>query len=82
MQNSMANTNTTQTLRETLFDCIEKVRSGTMSPSDARTIATLADKIIDSAELELRYSETVSKLDREGQGITTGPLLLTNGKEQ
>jgi len=65
-------------LRETLFDTLEKVKSGEIDPSEAKAIALLADKIIDTAEIELKYSEIVSKLDKEDQGISPGPLLLTD----
>lgn len=68
---------TTETLRDLLFDAIDKTINGTITPADARNVALLADKIIDTARLELQYSETVSRLDQQGQGISTGPVLLT-----
>lgn len=73
---------TTQTLREILFDAIEKVRDGKMDKANAREIGTLADRIIQTAEIELRYSLAVSRLDKDGQGISPGPLLLTGGKSE
>lgn len=73
---------TTQTLREILFDAIEKVRDGKMDRAAAREIGTLADRIIQTAEIELRYSLAVSRLDKDGQGISPGPLLLTGGKTE
>jgi len=69
---------TTQDLRQTLFDAIEAVSSGKMETKDALTISKLADNIIKTADLELRYSKTCSELDMENQGITTGPILLTD----
>ena len=71
---------TTQTLREILFDAIERIRAGTLDKAEAREIGTLADRIIQTAEIELRYSLAVSRLDKDGQGISPGPLLLTGGK--
>lgn len=68
---------TTETLREMLFDAIEQVRDGTMDPRIGKNIADLADRIIKSAEIELKFSQTVSRLDAQGQGISPGPLLLT-----
>ena len=71
-------TRTTQDLRAILFDAIEKVRNGTMERAVAREIGVLADRIIQTAEIELRYSLTVSRLDKDGQSISPGPLLLTD----
>lgn len=71
---------TTADLRESLLKAIEGVEAGTMDSKTARDIAALADKVIQVSMLELKYSEVVSKLDRQDQGITPGPLMLTNGK--
>ena len=75
----MAN-ETTESLRAILFDSIEKVRSGDMTVKEAKAVVDLSDRIISTAEVELRYSEVVSRLDKDDQGISPGPLLLTNGK--
>lgn len=77
----MATARTTETLRSLLFDAIEAVRAGTMDTNKAKSIALLAEKMIATADLELRYSEVVSKLDKDDQGITPGPLLLTGKVE-
>ena len=69
---------TTASLRGVLLDSIERVRSGGMEPREAKAIADLADRIIETADLELRYSEIVSRLDKDDQGISPGPLLLTS----
>ena len=73
---------TTETLRDLLFNAIDKTINGDITPADARNVALLADKIIDTARLELQYSETVSRLDQQGQGVSTGPVLLTGKTEQ
>ena len=78
----MSEKRTTETLRATLFDTLEMVKNGDMPPNDAKAIALIADNIIDTAELELRYSEVLSRLDMEDQGISPGPLLLTNKNTQ
>lgn len=72
---------TTETLRESLFQAIEDVRTGAIDRFQAREIGNLADKIVKSAEIELRYALTLSNLDRQDQGISPGPLLLTKSKE-
>lgn len=70
---------TSEDLRETLFDTIEKVRNREMDPKDANTIASLADRIIKTVEVELDYALACSKLDKQDQGVSPGPLLLTQG---
>lgn len=77
----MAEQKTTEDLRRTLFDVIEKVRTGDISTSEAVTISKLADNIIKTADLELKHAMAVSKLDKDEQGITPGPLMLANKKE-
>jgi hypothetical protein len=76
----MASKQTTEDLRTTLFECIQKVKDGSMAPNEAKAITTLADKIIQSAKLELEVAVTLSKLDKDNQGVDFGPLLLTAQK--
>jgi len=78
----MSRNRTTADLRETLFETLEGIKAGTVDPRQAKAIADVADRIIETADLELRYSEIVSRLDRDGQGISPGPLLLTDNKEK
>lgn len=42
-------------LRDMLFDCIEKVRAGTMEISEAQTIVKLSGTIIASANTQLEF---------------------------
>lgn len=70
---------TTADLRELLFQTMDDVRAGKITTSQARAIADQADKIIATADLELRYSAMVSKLDKDGQSISPGKILLTDG---
>ncbi len=69
---------TTADLREILFQTMERVAAGEIDPKEAREVSNLATRIIDSARLELDYSQTLSRLDRDGQDIATGPVLLTD----
>lgn len=39
----------------------------------------LSAEIIKTAQLELQYSLTVSRLDKQDQGVSPGPLVLTGG---
>lgn len=70
---------TTEDLRQTLFDAIDAVKVGSMEIRVASSIVKLAEKIIQTAQLELEYSQTCSRLDKQDQGISTGPILLTKG---
>lgn len=74
----MPDQRTTENLREMLFDTIENLKSGKIDDRDALVISKLADNIIKTADIELKYAETVSRLDRDDQGISPGPLMLTN----
>jgi hypothetical protein len=47
---------TSQGLRDLLFECIEKVRDGGMSPEDAQSVATLAKQICSSVQLEIQVA--------------------------
>ena len=78
----MSNENmTTADLRTKLLDALDAVRAGELSANDAKAIATLAETAIATAELELRYSETLSRLDKDNQGISSGPLMLTGARK-
>jgi hypothetical protein len=74
----MSEHRTTETLRGILFDALDKVLSGEMGSAEARSVSLMADKIIDTAELELQYAAMVSRLDKDEQGISPGPILLTS----
>ena len=74
----MTEQRTTQDLRTILFDSIEKVRDGAMTTTEAGAVSKLATNIINTAELEIKYSQAVSRLDKDDQGISPGPLLLTD----
>jgi len=69
---------TTADLRATLFQTIEALQKGEITAHEAKAVSNLSDQIIKTASLELEYSKTVSHLDKEDQGISPGPLLLTN----
>ena len=71
---------TTEDLRETLFDCIEKVKAGTLDTKKSREVVNLAKVVLDSARLELDHSQVLSRLDKDGQEVNTGPILLTQMK--
>ena len=79
----MSNENmTTADLRTKLLDALDAVRTGELTATAAKAIAHLAETAIATAELELRYSETLSRLDKDNQGITSGPLMLTGTKKE
>lgn len=75
-------TMTTQDLREILIETIRDLRAGNIRTSDARAVGDLAEKILNTADLELRYALTISKLDKDNQGVSPGPLLLTDASKE
>lgn len=48
-------------LRDALFDLLDKVRSGEVSPKKARVQCEIAAKIIDTGRLELQTIEAARK---------------------
>lgn len=69
---------TTQSLRETLFSTIDGVLEGSIDTKKAAAVANLADKVIKSADLEIKYSEHVSKMDAVENGVAPGPMMLAD----
>lgn len=65
---------TTQTLRQTLFETIEGVIDGSVSEKKAAQIANLASNIVKTADLEMRYTEHLIKVDKTD--LKSGPMLL------
>ena len=72
---------TTETLREYLFVALEQVREGAIDTGKAKAIAALADNILKTADMEIRYALTCDRLDRGKAGISVGPVLLTERRE-
>lgn len=68
---------TTEDLREVLFKTIDLLKKNQISPENAKEVSQLADRIIDSAKLEMEYARTVEKLENG----SPKPLQLTHDKE-
>lgn len=77
----MARKHTTESLRSDLFDVIKELREGTMDAETANQIVKVSDQIIKTADIELKYAQTLSQLDKEGQGIEPGKMLLADGSD-
>ena len=77
----MTKPRTTEQLRTILWDALEGVADGTMEPRIAKEIGSLSERILKTADLELRYASVVSRLDQENQGVNPGPLLLAPARE-
>lgn len=73
---------TTEHLREMLFDTIDKIKSGQMDFQEAKAVSDLAGRIVQSAELELKYSEIMLKLRKEDDELSAGPVLLTQKRPE
>lgn len=69
---------TTSTLREKLFDSIDRVKDGTMSPAQAKEVASVGRVIIESARLELDHVNVLAKLDGGDSGLSPGHIVLGN----
>ncbi len=54
-------TRTIKGLQDTLFDEIDALRDGTTTPQSARTVASLAKGIIQTARLEMDHARFVSE---------------------
>lgn len=72
---------TTEDLREILFNTLDDVRSGKIDHQQARAVGDLAGRIVDTAELELSYANTLERLDGGVSGVSPGRLLLTQASE-
>jgi hypothetical protein len=79
----MANTTgTTQDLRETLFKTIQDLRTGKIEARTAGAVANLADKIIKTGDLDIRYTQLCVDLDNSDTGISAGPMMLGIDRSQ
>lgn len=75
-------THTTETLRQTLFTTIDGLLAGTVSEKAASQVANLAEKIVKTADLEMRYSQHLSVLDKHDTGVAPGPMLLGGSRDE
>lgn len=75
------NHRTTEDLRNILFDTLEGVKKGDIKPTTGKAVAVLAEKIIETSDLELRYAALNDRLlgsNNDAGGI--GKVLLTEKK--
>ena len=72
----------TADLRERLIKTIEDVRSGTLDPKQARTIAALSTTVLQSAKLDLDYMRFAASSDDAAAINGNRSLLLTSGNTQ
>ena len=68
---------TTATLRETLLDTIDGVLDGSIDPKIAAQVSNLAQQVVKTADLEIRYSKHVSDRESGALEVEPGPRLLT-----
>jgi hypothetical protein len=57
---------TTEGLRDALFDVLEGMRAGTVTPNQAIAAAKVACQIINTARIEIEYLEVVSRAAATG----------------
>lgn len=58
---------TSKGLQDTLFDEIDSLRDGTTTPQSARTVASLASGIVQTAKLEMDHGRFIAD-QRSGRG--------------
>lgn len=63
-------------LRDALFDAIERVRDGDMSPDDAKAISGLAQQICTSVELEIEVAKLRTEYPSDAKLIVPSALQL------
>lgn len=57
-------------LRDALFEEWEMLREGTSNPARARSIAMMANTILQSVEVEIEYHKYVSSIDASAKATT------------
>ena len=77
-----AENRTTSDLRSTLFDTLDGLMSGEVSHKEAAAVAKLAESIIKTADLEIRWAITKTKLGEIPSGADIGPILLSEGNRR
>ena len=74
---------TSKGLQDTLFDEIDNLRNGKTTPQSARTVASLANGIIQTARLEMDHARFISE-PRASESVTednrTKAISLGSGK--
>lgn len=65
-------------LRETLFEELDSLRSGKVTPQRAMAVAKTADGIMNSVKLELAFARFTSLSDTESGLTHTRPVPVLN----
>ena len=71
----MATTRTSEGLRSTLFETLDKFLNGDIDAQSAKVVAKLADSLLKSVAVDLEYKRLVSDMAR-----TDGPSSVSNLK--
>lgn len=69
---------TSKGLQDTLFDEIDSLRDGSTTPQSARTVASLASGIIQTARLEMDHARFIS----EQRGDVDGTKAIALGSPE
>lgn len=68
---------TSDGLRHSLFDAIDKVRSGEMTPQNAKAIASLAGQIVATVNMEISIAQLRRDYPADTPLTVPPPLKLT-----
>lgn len=63
---------TTEGLRDALFDELNALRAGKSNPQQARAVAQMADKIIDSIRVQIQYGRLLHESGKPAKQIHLG----------
>lgn len=67
---------TSEGLRDTLFDELDKLRAGESEPMRASAVAKLAVQIINSAMIEVHLGRTSFSLGSQAEALRVRPIAL------
>lgn len=67
---------TSEGLRNTLFDAIDKLRSGKIKPQEAKAMASLAGQIISTVNMEIAIAQLRREYPADTPLIVPPPLRL------
>ena len=70
---------TSSGLRNVLFDEIDSLRNGSSNPARARSLAMLANTVLNSVEVEIEFHKYVSDVSKHAGSAKLGLLELGKG---
>lgn len=69
-------TRTSEGLRDTLFDCLDGLRSGAMTAQEAQAVSKVCAQIISSINTEIEFYKHIGRHQLEGKTTPNTVLVL------